>query len=62
MTWNVPTRNIVDKRVVLKYSDLGQNLAQSRVFTQLGGPVFIEDVSSGQGRAFTQFIGKLFGY
>ena len=58
MVWNVPSRNIENKSVVMKYSDLAQNVTQTRVFAQLGGPVFV-DVSSGQVRAFTQYIGML---
>ena len=58
MLWNVPSRNIENKSVVMKYSDLAQNVTQTRVFAQLGGPVFV-DVSSGQVRAFTQYIGML---
>ena len=57
MCWNVPSRDIVNKNVVLKLSDLSQNNAHSRVCAQLGGPVFV-DVSSGQISGFTRFIGK----
>ena len=61
MSWNVPKRNIVNRRVVIKHSDLAQNRANVSVFNQLGGLVFIEGASS-QARAFTQFIGRFTFY
>jgi hypothetical protein len=57
MLWNLPRRRIVNKRVVMNYMDITQNRAQSTIFKQLGGPVFV-DTSGNQGRAFTQFVGK----
>jgi hypothetical protein len=57
MSWTLPRRRVVNKRVVMNYMDLTQNRAQGTVFKQLGGPVFVE-TNGNQGRAFTQFLGR----
>merc|ERR1719186_1311182 len=57
MYWNVPKRDIVNKRVVIKYADISQQRAKDSIFNQLGTPVFIDGASS-QARAFSAFLEK----
>lgn len=57
MSWTLPKRNKFNKRVVLNYQDLTQNRAQTVIFKQLGGPVFVT-TEGHQGKSFTNFIGE----
>ena len=57
MSWNVPKRNIENRRVVIKFSDVSNHRAKDAVCNQLGGPVFIEGATT-QSKAFSKFIGR----
>ena len=57
MSWSVPARQIIEKKVHMKFSDLSKNLARDTICNQLGCAVFLEDVNN-QNTAFPKFIGK----
>ena len=59
MIWNVPSRNIVNKRVVIPFSDITRCTARDSVQMQLKGPVFIAGGVKNQAKAINQFIGRL---